>query len=88
MFMGAIGWIMLALMAGYIATLLVNKRGEGLPMDILLGIVGAMIGAWLFNAFGDAGMTGLNVWSLLVAMVGAGMLLLVWHTIRRMAWHA
>ena len=52
MVMGVIGWIVLGLIAGYIASTLVNKRGEGLAFDILLGIVGAVIGGWIFNAAG------------------------------------
>ena len=88
MVMGVLGWIVLGLFAGYIASTLVNKRGEGLPMDIVLGIIGAVLGGWLFNAFGATGVTGFNVWSLLVAVVGAVVLLVVWHSIRRSAWHA
>ena len=88
MVMGVLGWIVLGLIAGYIASALVHNRGEGLPMDIVLGIVGAVIGGWLFNAFGAAGMTGFNVWSLLVAVVGAVVLLVVWHAIRRSKSHA
>lgn len=80
--MGVIGWIVMGLIAGFIASKLVNKRGEGAVMDILLGIVGAVIGGWLFHAFGTAGVTGFNVWSLLVAVVGAVVLLVVWHAIR------
>ena len=72
----------MGLIAGFIASKLVNQRGEGAVMDILLGIVGAVIGGWLFNRFGAAGVTGFNVWSLLVAVVGAVVLLVVWHAIR------
>jgi len=85
---GAIGWIILGLIAGYIASTLVNNRGEGLPTDIVLGIVGAGTGGWLFNTFGATGGTGFNLWSLLVAVVGAVVLLWVWHAIRRSAGHA
>jgi uncharacterized membrane protein YeaQ/YmgE (transglycosylase-associated protein family) len=88
MVMGVIGWIVLGLIAGYIASTLVNKRGEGLAFDILLGIVGAVIGGWIFNAAGANGATGLNLWSLLVAVVGAVVFLVVWHAIRRSASHA
>ena len=87
MVMGVIGWIVLGFIAGFIASKLVNKRGEGLPFDILLGIVGAVIGGWLFNAAGTAGVTGFNVWSLMVAVVGAVILLVVWHAIRRSRSH-
>ena len=82
------GWIVLGLVAGFIGSKLVNKRGEGLPFDILLGIVGAVIGGWLFNAAGSTGVTGFNAWSLLVAVVGAVVLLVVWHAIRGSASHA
>ena len=83
MVMGVIGWIILGLIAGYIASTLVNKRGEGFAFDVLLGIVGAVIGGWLFNAAGATGVTGFNVWSLLVAVVGAVVVLVAWHAIRR-----
>jgi len=88
MIMGILGWIVLGLIAGYIASMLVNKGGEGLPMDIVLGIVGAVVGGWLFHAFGAAGVTGFNLWSLIVAVIGAVVVLVVWHAIRRQAWHA
>ena len=82
MMMGIIGWIVLGLFAGFIASKLVNKHGEGPMMDIVLGIVGALVGGWLFNALGSAGVTGFNAWSLLVAVVGAVVSLVVWHVIR------
>ena len=76
-------WIVLGLLAGFIGSKLVNKRGEGLILDILLGIVGAIVGGWLFRSFGSAGVTGLNLYSLLVAVVGAVVVLLVYHAVRR-----
>ena len=88
MFTGIIGWIVVGVVAGYSAGTLVNRRGEGLLTDIVLGIVGAVIGGWLFNAFGAAGATGFHVWSLVVAVVGAVAVLWVWHAARRSAWHA
>ena len=88
MVMGVLGWIVLGFLAGFIASKLVNNRDQGLPLDILLGIVGAVIGGWLFNAAGATGVTGFNVWSLLVAVVGAVVLLVVWHAIRRSTSHA
>jgi uncharacterized membrane protein YeaQ/YmgE (transglycosylase-associated protein family) len=77
-----IGWIVLGLIAGYVASRLVNKRGEGMVLDIVLGIVGALIGGWIFHAFGAAGATGFNFWSLFVAIIGASVLLILWHMIR------
>jgi len=89
MVMAVIGWIVLGLIAGYIANKLANKRGDGPPFDFFLpGIVGAVIGGWLFNAFRATGVTGFNVWSLLVAAVGAAVFLVVWHAIRRSALQA
>jgi uncharacterized membrane protein YeaQ/YmgE (transglycosylase-associated protein family) len=78
-----LAWIVLGLLAGFIASKLVNKTGEGIFLDIILGIVGAVVGGWLFNLFGLHGATGLNIYSLLVAVVGAVILLVVYHAIRR-----
>jgi uncharacterized membrane protein YeaQ/YmgE (transglycosylase-associated protein family) len=83
--MSFLAWIVLGLLAGFIGSKIVNKRGEGLLLDILLGIVGAVVGGWLFNKFGEAGITGLNLYSLLVSVVGAVIVLLVYHAIRRAA---
>ena len=81
--MSWLAWIVLGLLAGFIGSKLVNKRGEGLFLDILLGIVGAIVGGWLFTRFGASGVTGLNLYSLLVAVVGAVVILVVYHAIRR-----
>jgi uncharacterized membrane protein YeaQ/YmgE (transglycosylase-associated protein family) len=83
--MSFLAWIVLGLVAGFIGSKIVNKTGEGILLDIVLGIVGAVVGGWLFNTFGAAGVTGLNLYSLLVAVVGAVVLLVVYHTIRRVA---
>jgi len=81
--MSWLAWIVLGLVAGFIGSKIVNKRGEGLILDILLGIVGAIVGGWLFNRFGASGVTGLNLYSLLVAVVGAVLILIVYHAVRR-----
>jgi uncharacterized membrane protein YeaQ/YmgE (transglycosylase-associated protein family) len=73
------------LVAGFIGSKLVNRTGEGFVLDIALGIVGALVGGWLFNRFGAAGVSGLNLYSLLVAVVGAVVVLVVYHAIRRAA---
>ena len=75
--MSFLAWIVLGLLAGFIGSKIVNKSGEGILVDILLGIVGAVVGGWLFNTFGAAGVTGLNLYSLLVAVVGSVIFLIV-----------
>ncbi len=79
--MSVIGWIILGLIAGFIGSKIVNKSGQGMLMDIVLGIVGAVIGGVIFNFFGAAGVTGLNIYSLIVAVIGAIVVLLVYHMI-------
>jgi uncharacterized membrane protein YeaQ/YmgE (transglycosylase-associated protein family) len=81
--MSILAWIILGLLAGFIGSKIVNKSGEGVIVDILLGIVGAVLGGWLFNRFGAAGVTGLNLYSLLVAVVGAVVFLVIYHAVRR-----
>ena len=83
--MSILAWIVLGLIAGFIASKLVNRSGEGVFLDILLGIVGAVIGGWLFNHFGAAGVTGVNLYSILVAIVGSIIFLFAYHAIRRTA---
>lgn len=82
-FIDVLQWIVLGLLAGFIASKIVNKRGDGLMLDVVLGVIGAVIGGWIFRALGTAGATGFNVWSLLVAVVGAVTLLLIGHALRR-----
>jgi uncharacterized membrane protein YeaQ/YmgE (transglycosylase-associated protein family) len=77
-----ISWIILGLVAGFIASKLVNRSGEGVVLDIVLGIIGAVVGGWLFRAFGMHGVTGFNIWSILVAVIGAVVLLVIWHALR------
>ena len=76
-------WILLGLIAGFIASKLVNKTGEGALLDIVLGIVGAVVGGWLFHSFGMPGVTGLNLYSVVVAVLGAILFLVVYHLIAR-----
>ncbi len=79
--MSVLAWIILGLIAGFIGSKIVNKTGEGIVMDIVLGIIGAVVGGWLFNRFGEPGVTGLNIWSLLVAVIGAIVVLVIYHAI-------
>ena len=81
--MSILAWIVLGLVAGFIGSKLVNRTGEGFVLDIALGIVGAVVGGWLFNRFGAAGVTGLNLYILLVAVIGSVLFLVLYHAIRR-----
>ena len=81
--MSFLAWIILGLVAGFIGSKLVNRRGEGVVLDILLGIVGAFVGGWLFSVFGRAGVTGLNLYSMVVAVIGAVVVLVVYHALSR-----
>ena len=81
--MSILAWIILGLIAGFIGSKIVNKSGEGIVLDIILGIVGAVVGGFLFNQFGASGVTGLNLGSLLVAVVGSVVVLLLYHLVVR-----
>src|SRR6266436_7732281 len=81
--MSLLAWIVLGLISGFIASKLVNRRGEGIILDVLLGVVGAFVGGWLFHLFGAAGVSGLNLYSLLVAVIGSVAFLVTYHAIRR-----
>jgi len=79
--MSIIGWIILGLIAGFIGSKIVNKTGEGFFLDIVLGIVGAIIGGVIFSAVGATGVTGCNFYSMFVAVVGAIVVLVLYHAI-------
>jgi uncharacterized membrane protein YeaQ/YmgE (transglycosylase-associated protein family) len=79
--MSIIGWIILGLIAGFIGSKIVNKTGEGFFLDIVLGIVGAIVGGFLFTAVGATGVTGFNLYSMFVAIVGAIVVLVLYHAI-------
>ena len=79
--MSFIAWIILGLIAGFIGSKIVNKSGQGLIMDIVLGIVGAIVGGFVFSLFGATGVTGLNIWSLIVSVIGAIIVLWVYHKV-------
>ena len=76
-----IAWIVLGLIAGFFASKLVNKTGEDIVLDIGLGIVGAVVGGFVFNQLGAAGVTGFNLYSMLVAVIGAVLVLVVYHAV-------
>ncbi len=79
--MSIIGWLILGLIAGFIGSKIVNKSGEGVLLDIVLGIVGAVVGGYLFTLVGAAPVTGLNIYSMFVAVVGAIVVLVVYHAV-------
>ena len=79
--MSIIGWIVLGLIAGWIASKIVDNQGKGLIVDLILGIVGSLVGGWVFSAIGAMPVTGFNLWSLFVAVVGAVIVLVVYHAI-------
>ncbi len=81
--MSIIAWLILGLIAGFIGSKLVNKTGEGVFLDIILGIVGAIVGGFVFTTFGASGVTGLNLYSFLVAVVGSIIILVLYHAVFR-----
>jgi uncharacterized membrane protein YeaQ/YmgE (transglycosylase-associated protein family) len=81
--MGVITWIILGLLAGFIASKIVNHHGSGILLDVVLGIVGALVGGWVFSLLGAHGVTGFNLYSLMVAVAGSIVILLLAHAVRR-----
>ena len=79
--MSIIGWLVLGLIAGFIASKIYAGSGQGVVMDIVLGIVGAVVGGFLFNTFGGAGVTGFNLYSMIVAIIGAIVVLWIYHAV-------
>jgi uncharacterized membrane protein YeaQ/YmgE (transglycosylase-associated protein family) len=78
---GIISWIILGLIAGFIGSQIVGRQGQGFWLDIALGIVGAIIGGFIFSFFGASGVTGLNIYSMIVAIVGAVIVLLIYNAV-------
>jgi uncharacterized membrane protein YeaQ/YmgE (transglycosylase-associated protein family) len=81
--MSIIAWIVLGLISGFIASKVVNRQGSGVVVDVLLGVGGAVVGGFLFNLLGATGVTGFNLWSVMVSMCGAIVLLFGYHALRR-----
>ena len=74
-----IGWIVLGLIAGFVGSIVINKTGHGRHRDVLLGVVGAIVGGFLANLFRDAGVANLNIYSFFVAIIGAAAFLIIYH---------
>ncbi len=81
--MSFLAWLVVGLIAGFLASKVINKTGEGLVMDIILGVVGAFVGGFIFNFFGASGATGINLYSIFVAFIGAVVVLLIYHMVVR-----
>jgi uncharacterized membrane protein YeaQ/YmgE (transglycosylase-associated protein family) len=81
--LGIVSWIVLGAIAGWLISIFVNKSGERRFRDIVLGIVGGVVGGWIFAAFGAISVTGLNLWSLFVALVGAVFILSLYRAVVR-----
>ncbi len=79
--MSIIAWLVVGLIAGWIGSLIVNRRGDGLLLDIVLGVVGAVVGGFLFNLLGHSGVSGINLYSIFVAVIGAVVVLAVYHAV-------
>jgi uncharacterized membrane protein YeaQ/YmgE (transglycosylase-associated protein family) len=81
--MSFLAWLVVGLVAGFLASKVVNRTGSGIIMDIVLGVVGAFVGGFIFNYFGHAAPTGINIYSIFVAFVGAVIVLVIWHALFR-----
>jgi uncharacterized membrane protein YeaQ/YmgE (transglycosylase-associated protein family) len=81
--MGIIAWIVLGLIAGFIASKLYEGSGQGFLLNVVLGIVGAVVGGFLFSALGASGVTGFNIWSMIVAIIGAVVVLWLYNALAR-----
>jgi uncharacterized membrane protein YeaQ/YmgE (transglycosylase-associated protein family) len=79
--MSIIGWLVLGLIVGFIASKIVNKTGAGFFLDIVLGVVGALVGGFVFTALGASGVTGFNLYSMIVSIIGAIIVLVIYHAI-------
>jgi uncharacterized membrane protein YeaQ/YmgE (transglycosylase-associated protein family) len=79
--MSIIAWVVLGLISGFIASKIVNRTGEGIILDIVLGIVGAVAGGFLFHLVGATGVNGFNLWSMFVAVIGAIVVLGIKHAL-------
>jgi uncharacterized membrane protein YeaQ/YmgE (transglycosylase-associated protein family) len=79
--MSILGWLVLGLIASFIVSKIYEGSGQGVVMDIVLGIVGAVVGGFLFNTFGGAGVTGFNLYSMIVAVIGAIVVLWIYHAV-------
>mgnify|MGYP000714447450 FL=1 len=82
--MGYLAWLILGALSGWIASMIMGKDSEmGAFANIIVGIVGAFIGGFIFNFIGASGVTGFNIWSIIVAVIGACILLYIFNKIKK-----
>jgi len=81
--MSIIAWLVVGLVAGWIGSMIVNRGGEGPLLDIVLGIIGAFVGGFVFNMLGHSGVSGINLYSIFVAVIGSILVLVIYHAIFR-----
>ena len=79
--MGILSWVILGLIAGFIASKIVNKSGAGMTMDIALGVVGAIVGGFLMALLGFGGVSGFNLYSIIVSVIGAIIVIYVYRKV-------
>ena len=79
--MSIVSWIILGLIAGFAGAKLVNREGQGFWLDIALGIIGALVGGFVFSLFGASGVTGLNIYSMIVAIIDSVVVLLIYNAV-------
>jgi uncharacterized membrane protein YeaQ/YmgE (transglycosylase-associated protein family) len=81
--MSILAWLVVGLIAGFLASKVVNKSGSGVFMDIILGVVGALVGGFIFNFIGHSAPTGINLYSIFVSFIGAVVVLFIYHAVVR-----
>jgi uncharacterized membrane protein YeaQ/YmgE (transglycosylase-associated protein family) len=79
--MGILSWIILGLIAGFIGSKIVDRQGQGFWLNIGLGVVGAIVGGYVFSLFGKEGVSGLNIYSMFVAVIGSIVVLLIYNAL-------
>lgn len=79
--MSILGWIIFGIIAGFIASKVVNKQGSGIVMDLVLGVIGAVVGGYISTRLGYGGVDGFNLSSMFVAVIGAIIVLVVYHAV-------
>jgi uncharacterized membrane protein YeaQ/YmgE (transglycosylase-associated protein family) len=81
--MPILAWIVVGLIGGFVGSMIVNKRGQGPLGDVFLGVIGSVVGGWALKRFGHSGVTGMNLYSIVVSAIGTIMVLGVYHALRR-----